>query len=182
MIPGTDEEATTPEGGVVPIKRIPRYDAAGQARIQELELLDGETPIRYRDIQGMFGALQFLARKHLPTSEARTHIARCMRVLKDHLDDFGDEKRRLEASRPAEDLTQDSVSASTVAVNRQIMSLSALVAPVRLPTKVLSAMLPQKDKEHPKNEEGLAAALADLMHLYPIDLYPAAKKTEPDPA
>lgn len=143
---------------------------------QGLVLAEGEIGIRYRDIARIYAAVKSLSNRELPTHEARLHAGRCSRVLLEHLDVLSDEKRRLESLFPAEDLDNETASAKTVELNRRIAALTAVVAPIRLPSPFTKAMLPEKSKDHPKNTEGLAAILADLGPLYEIELYPEEKK------
>ena len=167
-------EAPAPEKKVAP--RPPQRQAlTTQAEAQEK--MGGfewdkkvHTLIRYRDLEIMEGALKSVANKTLPNKEARIHVAKCIRSLKDHLDDYKDEQRRLAGTREPENADGRSVSAAAIQLARDIQELGFMVAAVRLLKPITPAMLPENTKDIKNNEEGLSAIIADLLHYFPLDL------------
>jgi|SRR5690348_11358097 len=140
-----------------------------QIKEQGLVLTEEETPIRYRDLAAMSNALKLLGNRHIANRQGRIHVARCFRVIKEYLDEYLDERRQLEASKPAENIDDLTVSATIVELNREIANLGALYCPVVLPKLITQICLPENDKDHKNNEDGLAMILADLGPLYEIE-------------
>ena len=145
-----------------------------RAAEQELVLADGETPIAYGDLVTMANAVGALASRHLPTAEARIHLARCRRLLKPYLDEREDERRAIQAAHTPETGNEALAEGDKVqfrdalGMTREFAELDSLLVAIALPKRITTAMLPQNDKAHPNNEDGLALLLADLGPLYEI--------------
>lgn len=126
----------------------------------------------YRDLQVMLNALGILANRAL-TSEQRVRVARCVRAVREAVQDYTDECARIMAEVPAVDIEaardEQRASAALVEANRAVTKLSLTEVEIVLPPPLTDAMLPKNDKTHPNNEDGLAAILADLGPLYEID-------------
>lgn len=157
-----------------PVRLSGRVPIDQQLVAQELTLAEGETALRYRDIVLLYNALVAIGGRHLPTKEARIHVARCLRVLKPDIEDRNSERQRLQAEHAPdpETLTADGGTVTfrdAVGLTRKFDELDAMVAPIKLPSRITDAMLPQNDKAHPNNEDGLANILADLGPLYEIE-------------
>ncbi len=139
-----------------------------------VDLDAGETAIRYRDLLAMNGALALLASKHLPTKEARIHVGGCIRALKPHIDDYHQERERIHRDHtPVMEHASEGDTISFVdpiGMKREMAELDWGWAAVKLPKKIKSEMFPVNDKNHPQNELGVSAILADLGPLYPIEI------------
>ena len=142
---------------------------------QELVLADTETAIAYGDVVTISNAVGALAARHLPTKEARIHVARCRRALKPFLDEREDERRAIQTDHTPESSNEALAEGDKVqfrdalGMARELAELDALLVAVPLPRRITHAMLPSNDKAHPNNEDGLALIVADLGALYEID-------------
>jgi len=148
---------------------------------QELVLAEGETAITYGDLVVVAHAVGALASRHLPSKEARIHVARCRRVLKPYLDEREDERKAIQADHTPETGNESLAEGDKVqfrdalGMAREFAELDALLVAVPLPRRITPAMLPVNDKAHPNNEDGLAFVLADLGPLYEIEPDEAAE-------
>lgn len=163
------ESATPAEKPRVVTRRSPKQRVAEQAAVQGLVAKDGETLVFWDDVEMMIGALNRLANKAL-VKDYRTMIARIARYLREEVQDFRDEKAKIQRTVPPEELAAASsgvVSAAVIRSNREASDLGRTVVALRLPGTISEKMLPKNDADHPKNEDDLAAILADLGPLYP---------------
>lgn len=157
-----------------PKRVIVRQTIEQQIAEQGITIADGETPIRYRDLLMMQSALTMLANKKLPTKEARIHVARCVRALKPSIDDYKEERSRIqkdhEPNLPSAEEGDRVQFTDPLGMSREFAELDRMVASIKLPSVIKDAMLPVEDlKTNPDAATALSAIMADLGPLYPID-------------
>lgn len=152
----------------------PKLTLAEELQKQGLELREGETALRYRDVVEIANALRNIASKTLPTSEARTHFARCMRAFKPYVHDYNDERVWIQRQHlPPMEVAEEGQTASFVnplGMSQEYNDFDRSYVAIKLPGKIKSTMLPTKIKELPENEQSIAVWVADLGPLYEIDL------------
>ena len=140
---------------------------------QELTLAEGETPLRYRTLGAINGALALLANKALPTKESRIHIARCVRWGKPFAEEYQAEREHIRAEHAPDDGTVSDpervMFKDVIGMLTKISDLDDMVVVVTLPKPITDAMLPHNSKTHPNNEDALSAIISDLGPLFEID-------------
>jgi len=141
----------------------------------EFSVGEHETAVSYGDLVAIANAVGAIAARHLPTREARIHLARCRRLLKPYLDEREDERRAIQAEHTPEAGNESLAEGDRVqfrdaiGMTRKFAELDALLVAIPLPRRITDAMLPVNDKAHPNNEDGLALLIADLGPLYTIE-------------
>lgn len=155
-------------------QRRPKQSIADELKAQGIELKEGETAHRWRDIIKYATALRNIATQMLPTSEARTHFARCIRVFKPYEDEYNDErsfiqKRHLPRVEQGEE-GQSVAFIDPLGMAQEYADFDRELVVIKLPGKIKGTYLPVNSKAAPENEKSLAIWQAELGPLFEIDL------------